>query len=172
MDIATPKRAWDELVQQVNSKLDYNVPESDQFDWDLMRATSKGGEIKYRTRPQIRISTLIFPADCPDMRVILLHEMAHFIAYYQFRERGHGAVWKRTFRQLLDAAGMEDVSASRTRQSTDEAADRVVSARPYRYFCECPSRTLANGGYGSRSRRSLDGRKCPKCGVLNLYIER
>lgn len=173
MDIATPKRAWDELVQQVNSKLDYNVPGSESFDWDLMKASSKRGEIKYRFRPQIRISTVIFSADCRDMRVTLLHEMAHYIAYYQFDDRGHGPDWKQTFRRLLDAAGMKDVRVERSRQPLGEAAERVASSRPYRYFCECPARTLENGGYGIRSRRSLDGRRCGRCGTtLSLHIEK
>lgn len=170
MDISTPKKVWDELVATIG---DERIPDSTGFGWGLMAATSKSGEIKYGDRPTIRISSIAHTGDSTELRITLIHEMAHYFCWYHLgRVRGHGPVWKATHRRLLNAAGMKDVVVSRTAQRTESSARRIDAAKPYRYFCECPARTLANGGYGSRSRRSLDGRKCAKCGTLSLHIEK
>lgn len=160
---STIRNLWDELRQ----KSPFPVCESDQINVRLSRAKTLGGQMSYGAVPTLSISTVLHPEANDDLRVTILHEMAHLISWRTFSVRGHGPQWKKVFRQLLDANGFDKVPTSRTLVAADGSAYErppgAVRTQGFMYYCQCKGRTEADGGYGIRTRRSLDGRVCRRC---------
>ncbi|ALP47414.1 hypothetical protein phiST2_0307 [Vibrio phage phi-ST2] len=58
------------------------------------------GDCNYRTKT-LRLSEKFLNARTKEEQInTITHEMAHAIAYTDYNERGHGAIWKRVHRQL------------------------------------------------------------------------
>ncbi|WZW73111.1 protein SprT [Vibrio phage TCU-VP03-AIR1] len=70
--------------------------------WSFEFSTRKAalGDCNYRTKV-LRLSEVYLNARTKEEQInTITHEMAHAIAYTDFNERGHGAIWKRVHRQL------------------------------------------------------------------------
>ncbi|CAM0043861.1 hypothetical protein VPHF86_0090 [Vibrio phage F86] len=68
------------------------------FGWSTRTAAL--GDCSYRDK-EIRLSSKFLNARTKEEQInTITHEMAHAIAWTDFNERGHGAIWKRVHRQL------------------------------------------------------------------------
>ncbi len=70
--------------------------------WSFEFSTRKAalGDCNYRTKV-LRLSEKYLNARTKEEQInTITHEMAHAIAYTDFNETGHGAIWKRVHRQL------------------------------------------------------------------------
>ncbi len=74
------------------------ISEGWTFGWSTRRAAL--GDCSYRDK-HIRLSSVYLNARTIDEQInTITHEMAHAIAYTDFNQRGHNAVWKRIHRKL------------------------------------------------------------------------
>ncbi len=68
------------------------------FGWSTRTAAL--GDCSYRDK-ELRLSSKFLNARTKEEQInTITHEMAHAIAWTDFNERGHGAIWKRVHRQL------------------------------------------------------------------------
>lgn len=169
------KREWNRLAAVVSEVLGRSIPEFDELDFQWDNATSRTaavgpgpfGQVKLRLS---KVNTP--PVVTHDFTIVLAHEMCHVDLY------NHGAKWKKDFRTVLDALGYVNHpvnTGSLAYVASDHPHLPVLPQfvpnplrRGWMYFCECPGRTEKDGGYGIRSRRSLDGRQCRDCNALQV----
>lgn len=164
------------MREPVSQALGVQIPRSSDIRISLSPMTSATAKIFQRrgSRPELRVARE-YVKDSHDFRITIIHEMCHLTA-----PNGHGPIWVAHFRKALDACGYVLHPAERTytvfsaemhpHLPTLEEGRRTKSG--WMYICECPGRSQAEGGYGVRSRRSLDGRTCPRCKTLNVvYVK-
>lgn len=177
-DIATE---WDRIAEMATARLRRPFPLFDQINFSFDNATSR--LIGVREAPfgrfDLRISRRYLPpAMTHDLIIALTHEMAHI------GDLTHGKKWQRDFKIMLNGLGYTKHPVS-TGYVPYSAADHpsmpilleheitFERTEGWMYYCNCPTRTAEAGGYGVRSRRSLEGRICKDCGVLHVqYIRK
>lgn len=167
----TISRLWNEFREPVSKAVGTTIPKSSEIRITISTATTNRAKFITRPgqRPELRVSNQ-FGGETHDLRITIIHEMCHYLAH------GHGFAWQTLYRKALDACGYRNQPATRLHPAYQAAdhpeleilPDAVRPIRParkegWRYFCECPDRTLEKGGYGVRSRRSADGRTCSGC---------
>lgn len=178
-------REWDRLRPLVAPHLSVDVPEGSTllFKWD--RAKSRMAALgNHFSNPELRVSRAAAPPELThDFTILLIHEMCHLPdvenAFLGEPIIAHRAPWKKAFRAALDAAGytahpvttvyVPYVQSDHPHMPIRlEHATADIPRSGWMYYCDCPEHDESAGGYGIRSRRSLDGRICKHCNSLHV----